>query len=203
MPDPLTITGIGGGAAFGSPQDMHDRAAAIEREERARHSRGVGIATTAFNESKGALSNLIDPNLLFSRASDSVGAQGRSSLEGLRRSLGSRGISPNSGAAGGSLERLAFARQGALVGATRDIGIENQRQRQVNAAQNFANALNLGQAINAPVPGALLETSQNIFEGNLAREAIASQRRSNKDANKTGLLGSLIGGGLGLLGGLF
>jgi hypothetical protein len=185
-----------------SEQEMRRLAGNIEDTEGQRYQQGLNTLSGAFNQSQRTLSQGVDAGLLFSRASDSIGARSKSQLDALRTSLGARGMNPNSGAAGGILSRLMFEREGALTGATRDIAIDNQRQRQVNAAVNFANALQLANYTNAPVGGARLETEQNIFEGLLAQKGIAEQRKSAKEANKTDLLGGLIGAGSSILGGL-
>lgn len=186
----------------GLANTMRQQAGSIEEEEKRRYQQGLGVLQGAYEKTSKTLDSTIDPNLLFSRASDTVGARSRSMIESLRGSLGSRGLNANSGAASGLLSRLAMSQEGQLIGATRDIAIENQRQRQANAAINFANALNLAGYTNAPVSGAMLETTQNLFEGSLAREGLAAQRSMANSANKTNLLGGIIGGVGSILGGL-
>lgn len=181
---------------------MREQAAGMEAEEKRRYEESLGIATNAYDQSNSALSKLIDPSLLFSRAADQIGARGAANLSALRSSLGSRGLNPNSGAAHGALSRMAFETNNSVVGATRDVEIENQRQRQVNAAVSFANAMNLANLTNAPVSGVGLETTQNLFEGQLTREGIKAQKDSNKSANKTNMIGGVIGGLSSLIGGL-
>lgn len=188
--------------APGSEGDLSRRARDIGAEESRRYQQGLGGLTQAFNRTQGILDQGIDTGLLFSRAADASGARARGRVDQLRSSLGARGLNPNSGAASGMLSRLAMAQEGELTGATRDIAIENQKARQLGAAQNFNNAFNLAQYVNSPVSGIEYEASQNIFEGNIAREGLRSQERSADRASKRGLLGSLIGGGLSLLGGL-
>ena len=182
--------------------EMRSRASDIARQEQQRYESGLGVARDAYARSERSLSQLIDPDLLFSRASDAIGARGVDSMNRMRQSMGARGINPNSGAANGMLSRLAFEQNNAITGATRDVAIENQRQRQVNAAQSFQNAMNLSAYINSPVSGIEYENAQNLFEGQIAREGIASQRDSNHEAAQTGLLGSIIGAVGGVLGGL-
>lgn len=174
----------------------------IAKTEGERYGAGLDTLTGAYNESRRSMADLIDPNLLFSKASDAIGARSGQQLNDLRSSLGARGLNPNSGAASGMLSRLQFQREGALTGATRDIAIENQRQRQVNAALNFSNALNLANYQNSPASAVMLDTYQNLFEGDIAREGIRSQRKSQQEANQTNFLGGLIGAGAGILGGL-
>ena len=192
-----------GGSGPGSETDLVSRADEIEAEEQRRQREGVGVVRGAFEESRRTLADLVDPNLLFSQASDAVGARSKRSLEGLRKSLGARGLNPNSGAAQGLLSRLISSQEGQLVGAKRDIALDNQRQRQVNAATNFANALNLSQEINRPVSAVGLDTATNIFEGRIAREGIAAQRASADKASSDNKLGSLGGGALSLVGSAF
>ncbi len=182
-----------------SEHAMRGLASDIQTEEEKRYSQGLGGLQGAYAESHNALSSLIDPDLLFSKASDAIGARSIDAMNGLRSSLGARGLNPNSGAAGGLLSRLAFSNEQALTGATRDVAIENQRQRQVNAASNFANALNLANYTQSPVSGVGLETEQNIFEGKIAQEGMKQQRKSTKSAGMTGILGGLIGAGGSIL----
>ncbi len=208
MPDPLDpnagAKNTGGRPVnktpLGSEQSLIDLAGRVEQQETERYEQGLGTLTDAFRQSQEALSQGLDENLLFSRAADAVGARGKANLSAMRQSLGGRGISPNSGAAGGMLQRMMMSQEGQLIGAKRDIGIYNDQQRAVRSAQGFSNALNLAQYTNAPVSGAMLETSQNIFEGNLAREGIAamaeSQRQASRD-RKAGTMGSSV---LGLAG---
>ena len=186
--------------------DMRNMAGQSQGQEEARYAEGKGLLTSAYADSQKALNSQIDPNLLFSRASDAVGARSIQSLNNFRQSLGARGLNPNSGVAGGALSRLMFQNDATLTGATRDIAIENQRNRQVAAAQNFANALNLAGYTNAPVSGVGLETEQNIFEGLLAQNGIAENRKSAKEAAKAnekagwiGAIGGVAGGLAGLL----
>lgn len=174
----------------------------IQTEEQRRYGQGISGLQGAYTDSRNALSSMIDPSLLFSKASDAVGAKSIQALNGFRQSLGARGLNPNSGVAGGMLQRLLFQNEQALTGASRDIAIENQHQRQTNAAINFANALNLSNAINAPVSGVNLETEQNIYEGQLAKYGIDKQAKATKDAGKNNILGGLIGAGASILGGL-
>lgn len=176
--------------------EMRSQAGDIARQEEQRYQSGLGLLNTAYHDSQKSLSSLIDPSLLFSKASDAIGARGVANMNTLRSSLGARGLNPNSGAASGLLSRMAFENNNAVVGATRDVALENQRQRQVNAAQSFANALNLANFTNSPVSGVQLETTQNLFEGQLAREGIAAQERSNKRANKSNKA-SGVGGAIG------
>lgn len=206
------VGGTGGGStqdieggtveyAAGTEADLMNRANQVDAEETKRYEGGLGVIQDAYASSKKDLSTLLDQDLLFSRASDAVGARAGRGLESLRSSLGSRGINPNSGAAGGMMQRMMMSQQGQLIGAKRDIALENQNVRHRNAAVNFANALNLGQYQNSPVSVAGMDMSTNIFEGNLAREGIASMERSQKRASKDAKMGSLGGGALGLAGG--
>lgn len=195
----------GGSVAKNPPRlsledEMRAKSGTIEAEEKRRYEEGLGIAKGAYAKSEDALSKMIDPSLLFSRAADGIGQRGIQNMNALRSSLGARGINPNSGAANSALSRMAFDTGNAVTGATRDIEIENQRQRQVNAAVSFANALNLANQVNAPVSGVGLETTQNLFEGQLAREGMATQKKIAKNANKTDLFGGIFKGLTGLAG---
>ena len=190
------------GPKHGTEQEMWDLAGGIEDKENQRYQLGLDTLTNEYNQTKNSLSQLIDPDLLFSKAADSIGARAKGNMNALRSSLGARGLNPNSGAANGMLQRFQMQQTGDVIGATRDVAIENQRQRQVNAAMNFANALNLANFQNAPVSGAKLETSQNIFEGNIAREGIAAQSKSQKQASKDNKTGTIVGSLAGLAGGL-
>lgn len=187
---------------FGSKEDLHNQAEQIANEERMRYIGGRETLRDAYRQSQQALSSLVDPDLLYSKAADSVGARGRTNLESLRRSLSSRGISPNSGAAQGALSRLAFQTQGDLIGAKRDIALDNQRQRQVNAATQFAQALQLADYTNSPVSGIRYEAAQDAFEGDIAIAGINAQSASQKRSSRSNLLGSIIGGGASILAGL-
>ena len=184
----------------GSEGDLLNQANLIQEQETQRYQSGLDTLQTAFNSSQSELSQLLDGNLLYSRAADAVGAQGKSALSSLRTSLGARGISPNSGAANGTLSRLITSQQGQLIGAKRDIALANQEQRYKNAAVNFSNAANVASYINSPVSGVRYEAGQNIFEGNIAREGIASAERSNRYAAKKQKQGAIGGGALSLLG---
>lgn len=186
----------------GAVNHMYDLAGEIEGEENRRYQGGLAGLTEAYRASRETLGRDIDSSLLFSRAADAVGARARGNLDALRRSMGARGINPNSGAATALLQRADFEKQNALVGAERDIGIENQRRRDVNAAINFANALNLANYTNAPVSGVRLDATQNAFEGGIALQGIEAAQQSNRRANRTNLLGGLLGAGSSLLGGL-
>lgn len=181
---------------------LREGAGKIEDEERARYQGGLSTLTGAYQDAKSVLSEGVDADLLFSQASDSIGARSRRSVESLRSSLGARGLNPNSGAAQGLLSRLAMAQQGELIGAHRDIAIEDKNKRQVNAAVNFANALNLAAYTNSPVPGARFEADQNIFEGLLSTYGVNKASEAQSKANKTNILGGLIGGGASILGSL-
>ena len=174
----------------------------IADQERGRYQAGLHTATTAYEDARSVLSQGIDTDLAFSKAADSVGAQSKRLIESLRSSLGARGLRMGSGAAQGSLSRLAQGIQGSLTGARRDIALEDQRTRQSNAAINFANAMNLAGYQNSPVSGIQYENAQNIYEGYLARLGLQSQERMVSDANSfqwTDLLsaapvvGSLLG----------
>lgn len=107
---------VAGQITPGSEADLIEQAEGVRRQEENRYTQGVDLASQAYRQSQAALSQGVDADLLFSRASDAVGARSREGMAALRRSLGGRGINPNSGAAGGLLSRLLFERQGALVG---------------------------------------------------------------------------------------
>ena len=185
----------------GSEAELWDLAKQVQDTESQRYGSALGLGQQAYAASQAA-NQPIDPSLLFSKAADAIGARGSQNVNALRSSLGARGLNPNSGAANGLMSRLMFQNQSDITGATRDVAIENQRARQVNAASNFANAMNLANLTNAPASGAMLETSQNIFEGDLAREGIKAQAKSNKAASKNNLIGGIIGAGASILGGL-
>ena len=182
--------------------EMTSKAGDIARQENARYDAGAGVATSAYNASQKTLGQLIDPDLLFSKATDAIGARGVEAMNRTRSSLGARGLNPNSGAASGMLERLAFQTGNAVVGATRDVELENQKQRQTSAAIGFQNAMNLASYLNSPVSGIEYENTQNLYEGQLALHGIESAKNSNAKANKSNILGGLIGAGTSVLGGL-
>jgi len=184
----------------GTEADLISQADRIETQENQRYESGLGTLSSAFADSQAVFKQGLDQDLLFSRASDAVGARAKSSVESIRRSLGSRGLNANSGAAQGLMSRSMFSQQGQLIGADRDVAIEDRKFRQVNAATNFANALNLAGYTSQPVSGARLETSQNIFEGNIAREGIASAAASQRYAAKKNKQGQIGGGILGMAG---
>lgn len=147
----------------------------------------------AEREAHASLSEDIDTNLLFGRAADAVGGQTRQGLDAIRRSLGARGLSAGSGAATGLLQRLLFQRDAALTGAKRDTAIFNQQNRQARAAQKFANALNLADFRDRPVPSAIMDAAVNAAAIDLAREGLASQERSTRRAGRNQLLSGLFG----------
>jgi len=175
----------------------------IETEEDRRRTQGLGTLTNAFEQSQQALGNLIDPDALFSRVSDAVGSRGRHGVEAIRNSLSGRGLSAGSGAAQGLLSRLAFSQEGSLRGAQRDVALENQRQRQVNAGVNFANATRLAAAQGGPVSGVKHDTLTTLLEGEIAREGIAAGVGAQRSASRDNKMGSLGGGLLGLAGSVF
>lgn len=185
----------------GALNETYNLAGLIEDEERARYQGGLSTLVDAYNQSSATLNQGIDPNLLFSRAADSVGARAKGNLQALMQQMGARGINPNSGAAMGMLQRLQFEKQGALVGAQRDVAIENQRQRQANAVVNFQNALNLANYRNSPVGGQRLEATQNLLDFHLADRAVGAQERATKDASRNSMWGTLFQGA-GTLAGL-
>src|SRR5678815_2279788 len=74
-----------------SEDRMRSLAGDIQSTEEQRYASGLGTATDAYNTSRSALSSLIDPSLLFSQASDAIGARSIQSMNGLRTSLGARG----------------------------------------------------------------------------------------------------------------
>jgi len=201
--------GQGGAAGSGGPSDpqpksLEDRMTAeagqIGAEETRRYDLGLGTLTEAFLNSQREMAAGLDAGLLFSKAADSIGARGSGGLEGIRSSLGSRGLNPNSGAAQGMMSRLLMSQQGSIVGATRDIGIYNKNQRVANAATNFANATTLAIGQQAPVSGIGYENLQNLFEGQIAREGIAAGVASQRAASQDNKMGTLGGGALGLVG---
>ncbi len=176
--------------APGSDEWFWDEAGRIEDEE----NRRFGIAEDALATSRDALSKLVDPNLMFSRASDTIGARAKGAVEQLRRSLGGRNIRPDY--AGAQARRLAADQSNALVGATTDITLANQQQRLKNAALSFAQAVSVA---NMPVSGVKFETGQMFMERDLTREGIQAMRDSQDKASSDNKMGSL-GGGLFSLG---
>lgn len=179
--EPLTV-----GRVPGSEEDLIHQASLIEANENVRYTEARGVLETAHRQFREAMNDGFDEQAHYTEALDNVGAQNKRAISGIRRSLGARGLNPNSGAAQGILSRLIMSNRGQLI-ADRRRGREiARRERQANEATSFANALNLAGLINSPVSGAMLETSQNIFEGNLVREGLDVQREANdsaKDAN--------------------
>ena len=195
-PEPATVAPAAaptptGAPAHGSEASLVDHANRIATEEERRYNEGLAGARSAFDQSQSALSNLIEPGALFSQATDNIGARGRQSIEGLRSAFGARGINPNSGAGQGMMERMSFENTNQVLGATRDSAFEAQRQRQVAAAVNFANAMNVNQATNAPVSGVRYEAEQDIFQGGLTREGIAAMAAARRGGS-SGKGGKLV-----------
>lgn len=175
------------------------RADRTEEEEYRRYDAGLAGLERAEGEARTALSKGIDTDLLFSRASDAAGLRARGAMDRLRASIGARGIDPNSGAAGGLLARIGLQQQSDIIGAKRDIAIEDQRARQVNAAQMFANALNLAQYRNSPVPQIGLDARMAGME--LAQRE-RSERRADETARRaqrTNIFGSVLNAGANIL----
>jgi hypothetical protein len=186
-----------------SESTMRSQSSAIEAEENRRYGEGVGGAKDAYASLTKALLEPTDTSLLFSKASDAIGARGGGQMDALRTSLGARGLNPNSGAASGLLQRLMFNQENALVGAQKDIAIDAKARRDTNAATAFAAALNLNDRINAPVSQIGLDTTTNIYEGQIAKYGIDKQAKSAKKANESNMLGGLLGAGASILTGLF
>lgn len=180
--------------------NLRSMSAGIGAEENRRYGQSVGTATDAYNSLRST--PLVDPNLLFSQAADSIGARSGANLEALRSSLGARGLNPNSGAASGMLQRLLFQQGNEVTGAIRDTALQNQKDRQTKAAQDFAAAMNLAGVQNSPVSQIGLDTEQNIYEGQLAKYGIDKQAKSAKKAGQNNVLGGLIGAAGSVLGGL-
>lgn len=206
LDEPATATAtaapirLSGEQAYKMLEDkMTGQATSIEQQENNRYSQGLSTLQGAYGQSQSALSNLLDPDLLFSQASDPIGAQAGGQMDALRRSLGARGLNPNSGAASSLLSRIVFGKQQALQGARLSSEVENVKLRQTAAAQNFANALNLAGYVNSPVSQIGLDTTQNQYEGLLAREGLHNARQSQKDANKTNFASGLLGAGSSIL----
>ena len=188
----------------GSEGDLIQKADELERLELDRHAAGLGTLSGAYEDARAAFQDTVDPDVLFSRSMDQVGARGKQMLSNVRRSLGGRGLSPHSGAAHGALSRLIHEQTGQIYGERRQTALDARRERQVNAARSFAAALTLANFQNAPVPGIGYDARQASFEGTLAREGMRSAERiaestgdAQRDAARTsgglGILGSLIG----------
>ena len=195
--------GVAGEEEISLEDQLSASAERIEAEENRRGAKFEDTLTSAFERSQSQLSNLIDPDLLFSRASDVVGARGRQGVEAIRQSLSGRGLSSQSGASQGLLSRLMFSQQGQVTGAQRDVAIENQRQRQINAGIEFAQATQVGLAQNRQVSGAVHDTIGQRIEHNIAREGIAKGVSAQRAASRDNKMGSLGGGLLGLAGSVF
>jgi hypothetical protein len=181
-------------------QQMTDEANRMAAQEFGRQEESIRTAEHQFGETKSELANLVDPALMFSLRSDQIGARSKRALSNLRTSLSGRGVGAHSGAARGSLERLALGIENAAVSGRRDVELANQRTRMVNAATNFANAVNLSQIQAQPVSGIQYENLQNLFEGQIAREGIHAMASAQRAASKDRKAGSLGGGVLGLAG---
>jgi len=83
----------GGGAkstSVSAEDRMQQEADRIAAEERRRYESGLQTATGAFQQAQSALMSEVDPNLLFSKAADQIGARGRAGLENIRSSLAGR-----------------------------------------------------------------------------------------------------------------
>lgn len=178
---------------------MRQGAKGIEEEEYRRYEEGLRPVQAAYDEAHKILSEGIDTDRAYSKAADAIGAQSNSLLEGMRSNLVGRGLSPGSGVAKSMLSKLAATTQGQLIGSAREVAIQNQQQRYVNAAANFANAMNLSDRVMQPVPGAVFENEQNIFEGMLGWEGIQAMKEMAKSAGDQGILSSVIGGGSNIL----
>lgn len=173
---------------------MVGQATDIQNQEQNRYQQGLGTLQGAYGQSQQSLSDLLSPDTLFTQASDAIGAQAGGQMDALRRSLGARGLNPNSGAASSLLSRIIFGKDQALAGANLQSKVEAQKLRQTASAQNFANALNLAGFTNSPVSQIGLDTTQNLYEGLLTREGLHNQKQANKDANKSGIWGDIFKG---------
>lgn len=179
------------------PEDQMTRhAEGIEAEETRRYEQGLGTMMDAYRHSQGEIAKSLDPGLLWSKASDNIGARSKGALESMRRQLGASGRQPSQGL----LSRLMMSHEGQLLGAERDITIHNKEKRSALAAQSMGDALKLAIQQQAPVSGIRYENAQNLFEGQLTREGHQAGVASNRAASKDNKMGSLGGGALGLAG---
>ena len=181
-----------GSQDYGIQAQAHD----IQEEEYRRYGAGLAPQQAAYGRLSSVLQEPLDGDLLFSKSADSIGSR----VSNQRNSLGARGLSPNSGAASGLLSRMAFGQQQALAGARLESEIEAKKMRQTNAATDFAAAGQLGDYINSPVPQVALDASLAISEKNAAERGQQAALDAQRRANRANILGSLLQGGMGILG---
>lgn len=199
-----------GGIAVGEDplHALYQRGMALEGVEDQRHQAAQGFLTGQMqrNQAGYEASEKGLAGLFQSRAGDQLNASLTDTLRGLGQSLGGRGIDPNSGAAQGSLERIAGNYQNALTGARRDIALGAYDRAAAQRSAQAAYAQTLTSLMNESPSMIGVDTLSNLAELDLTRygidrsaEAAHESARAQERAGRMQGIGSIIGSVLGAI----
>ncbi|MCP3975968.1 MAG: hypothetical protein GY720_15920 [bacterium] len=131
-----------------------------------------------------------------SQASDQIGAQAREGFRGLRGMIGRRGLNPNSGTAAALADRIAGRQQGQLIGARRDIALDEERRRRDHALTRLQAGGKLADRIATPPSVLRLDAIQDVTGVLRAKSQEAEARSQSRKLRKD----AMIAGGLNAAG---
>lgn len=225
--DPLTgrsidVSGLREGASTGGATIAHGFAL----DTVAAANRGRALATLRGSVSDPLLQQLnatasrqlvnptstFDENLIrriFARSADSAGANARGMARTISSTLGGRGISASSPLAAGLASQVMAQKSGALRGAQADITIAKLQSDVQQRALAFQQALAVQQqnqgiqrdiaSLEGQDPSTFgYDSMQGLTEAIMERQAQEAARQDGKKASKNNLIGSIVGGVLGI-----
>ena len=228
--DPLTgrtidTSGLREGSALGSAQISRGFAMDVLAEDRRGQALSLLSGASASlipnlqNFAQTSMDQADDPEklaelgrLLFAEGADQASTTALATSRMLAANLGGRGVSASSPLAAGLASQIDLTRAGQTRGVERDVRIELLRRSATDRATAFSQALQAQQAtaqlaaqqadITMQVPAYGMAAQEGLTEAVIEREGIERADKAGKKASKNSLLGSIIGGGLGLIGSL-
>lgn len=178
--------------------------------EEARGRAGEATMTSAFEKASKPTLTDKDIRQYYSRAADESGQAYLDNMAGLRGFLGQGGISPDSGLGQGLASDYNLARSLANVKSRSDLTIQKIVSDAADRQRNFQNAGALAQVQMRPVAMQGSDFLNDLAGIRLGQQGLATemdvarnQAKAAKQAGKQAGVGSLIGGGLNLVGSIF
>ncbi len=193
--------------ALGTSLDMAGSLAATENERGAQTRTFLTREFERANQAdRGMGQDEID--LRMGRVSDSATGQSLDQWKGLRDQLGAAGVT-GGGLAAGLGSQIELGRLGQIQGGKRDIAIAEAERRSQSASNQFMRAMGLGSFLSQGDSmlqldqfNSLIDTGFNTWLGGEQIHQGDRAIRAQAKAGKQSMMGSIIGGGLSLLGSL-
>lgn len=184
------------------------KATGLEQEEERRGSTAAGMVANA--AAKANVPTLTDKEIRrqFTLKSDAASDQTLDAMAALREYQGMSGVT-GGGVIGAAVGQIAGAQLAATIGARSDLAGLKATTDALDRQKAYDRELDVAAAVNRPVSMLGLDAMTNTLETRVAQSGVYAgysgakqQADAAEKAGKDSFLGSVIGGGMGLIGSL-